>query len=397
MRVLSINDEPEAGGAAAIFRRTNRLLRQAGHDVIEVTGDSLPPSQLPAEIRLVHDPRLIAHLSRILDGAQADVAHVQNVHGRLSTQVLPFLKRRGVPIVYQVNDYFFFCNSYVAYNRRLDAPCKRCINGNMLWAVRYGCVNNLGVGRLGRALLQAGTRLALRWLNPWQHVDLFLVTGEETAVLLEEWGVGRARQRRILNPMVSEEFAGAKALGDEVVFYGACLPNKGSETFLAALEHVDPACRLGVYLTGMSPDYEARLRAVAERRGLRVRADSTLRWQHGLRERVAESRAVVVPSQWWVTSESVVYEGMLMGKPVIVSRAGGNAELVDHGETGFLFEPRDAKALARYMTLLSTDQTLASRMGAAAGARSRTRFAEDLFVRSLEGAYQEAMRCASAS
>ena len=166
MQVLSINDEPQAGGAAAIFRRTNRLLQQAGHDVIEVTGDSLPPSRLPAEIRLVRDPRLIAHLSRILDDAQVDVAHVQNVHGRLSTQALSFLKRRGIPIVYQVNDYFFFCNSYVAYNRRLDEPCKRCIKGNLLWAVRYGCVNNLGPSRVHRALLQACTRLALRALNP---------------------------------------------------------------------------------------------------------------------------------------------------------------------------------------------------------------------------------------
>ena len=141
----------------------------------------------------------------------------------------------------------------------------------------------------------------------------------------------------------------------------------------------------------MSPDYGARLRAVAERRGLRVRADSTLRWNNGLRERVASSRAVVVPSQWWVTSESVVYEGMLMGKPVIVSRAGGNAELVDHGETGFLFEPRDAKELARYMTLLSTDEHLAHRMGAEAAVRARARFADAAFVRSLEAAYRHAM------
>lgn len=390
MRVLSINDEPEAGGAAAIFRRTNRLLRQAGHEVVEVTGHSLEPSPFPANIRLVYDPRLIAHLSRILDRTKVDVAHVQNLHGRLSTQVFPFLKRRGIPIVYQVNDYFFFCNSYVAYNRRLDQPCKRCIKGNVLPAVRYGCVNNLGSPRVDRALVQALMRLALRAANPWKAVDLFLVTGEQTAALLEEWGVARTRQWRIFNPMVSEEFTGPSILGDEVVFYGACVPSKGTETFLTALEHVDPACRLGVYLTGMGADYEARLRAVAERRGLSVRADSTLRWQNGLKERVASARAVVVPSQWWVTSESVVYEGLLMGKPVIVSRAGGNAELVDHGETGFLFEPRDARALARYIMLLSTDRDLASRMGAEAAARSRERFTEAAFVERLEAAYRHA-------
>lgn len=412
MRILALNDEPEAGGAAQLFRRTNRLLRQRGHDVIEVTGSVIEErlaalnghassrsgrylgsirQELSSSLRQVYFPFLLAELTRILDQTPVDVAHVHNLHGRLSTQVLPFLKSRGIPTVCQVNDYFFFCNSYVAYNRKLDAPCKRCIGGNILWAVRYSCVGNLGEGRLPKALIHASKRLALRWTNPWRGITLFLVTSDQAASLLEEWGVERTRQRKLFNPMVNREFDVPTSLGDEIVFYGTCLPSKGTETFLAALEHVQPGCRLGVYLTGMTGDYEGRLRAVAARRGLQLCMDARLRWQTGLRERVAASRAVVVPSQWWVTSESVVYEGMLLGKAVIVSRIGGNAELVEHGTTGLLVEPRNARELAHAINLLASNRTLAGRLGEAARERARERFAESAFLNPLESAYRDAI------
>ena len=428
MNVLALNDELVDGGAAQLFRRTNEILRRAGHEVLEVTGamrarrgrpmgapapeddggalaaqGSRPGrrgliealrQEIRANVRQVYDPQLIGTLTELLDQRVIDVAHVHNLHGRLSTQVLPFLKRRGIPMVYQVNDYFFFCNTYMAYNRRLDQPCKRCIRGNLLWAVRYGCVNNLGESRFDRALLQAVKRLALLVARPWKAVDLFLVTSEQAAGLLDEWGVGPQRRLKIFNPMVSGECDVPTPMGDEVVFYGTCLPNKGTETFLAALEHVDASCPIGVYLTGMSADYAARLRAVAERRGFPLQVDSTLRWHHGLKERVASARAVVVPSQWWVTSENVVLEASLLGKPVIVSRIGGNMELVDHGQTGFVFEPRNAGELAGYINRLAADRDLARRMGAQASRRLRTRFTEATFVQQLEAAYRRAMTMA---
>jgi glycosyltransferase involved in cell wall biosynthesis len=43
----------------------------------------------------------------------------------------------------------------------------------------------------------------------------------------------------------------------------------------------------------------------------------------------------------------VVVEGMLSGNPVIGSAAGGVLEIIEHGKTGWLFEPGNADALAR--------------------------------------------------
>lgn len=412
MRVLVVNDHATVGGAAQLFRRTNALLRQAGHHVVEVTGDALDRT-LKAQVRnrvgpwrqsvqlwrrelvgnahQLYYPALFAQLTRVLQDGRIDVAHVHNVHTRLSPQVIPFLRRRGVPVVYQVNDYSFFCNTFWAYNRRLDAPCQRCLRGSPLWALRYGCVSSLGVNRVDRAALQALTRGVLAVQRPWAQADRFLVTSDVASALLTEWGVARERQTKIWNPILEAEVDVPRRLGEEIVFYGTYLPSKGAETFAAALEHVAPGCRLGVYLMAMTPAYAARLRTVAERRGLALTVDSTLRWERGLRERVAEARAVVVPSQWWVTSENVVYEAMWLGKAVILSRMGGNIELVVEGETGLFFEPRDSYGLADAINRLWTDAPVAARMGEAARARARTRYSATRFLTVLEGAYHTAM------
>ena len=157
--------------------------------------------------------------------------------------------------------------------------------------------------------------------------------GHKTSELLQQWGVGLDRQHQMRNPMNLEDFQGPVGIGDEIVLFGTDLAVKGVEVFRSALEYVDPGCQIGVYLAGMRPEYAESLLEVGQRRNQKVRCDSSLRWKTGLRELLArEARAIIVPTKWWVTSENVVYEGLLLGKPVITSGSGGNAELVEHGK-----------------------------------------------------------------
>ena len=60
------------------------------------------------------------------------------------------------------------------------------------------------------------------------------------------------------------------------------------------------------------------------------------------RERVprllCELDLLVVPSIWFENAPLVIHEALATGTPLLVSRIGGMAELVDEGRTGFLFE-----------------------------------------------------------
>jgi len=60
---------------------------------------------------------------------------------------------------------------------------------------------------------------------------------------------------------------------------------------------------------------------------------------------------------------TVVLEAMACGVPVIASRGGGTAYVLNHGEVGFLTDFGDLGNTARFMTVLLTDQGLRKALG----------------------------------
>lgn len=65
------------------------------------------------------------------------------------------------------------------------------------------------------------------------------------------------------------------------------------------------------------------------------------------------------------TFGQTLQEAAASGLPVVAPRAGGPIDLVDHGTTGFLFEPDDASALRRSVERLIADPGMRARMGEA--------------------------------
>lgn len=81
-------------------------------------------------------------------------------------------------------------------------------------------------------------------------------------------------------------------------------------------------------------------------------------------------------------------EAMRAGRPVVATRAGGNAEAVADGCTGLLVEPGDAAALAEALHALLSDRARADGMGAAGRARWAERYTADRMVRETEALYR---------
>lgn len=73
----------------------------------------------------------------------------------------------------------------------------------------------------------------------------------------------------------------------------------------------------------------------------------------------------------------VLVESMLLGVPVIGSRAGGVPEIIVHRESGLLFEPENSAALAEAIHVLQGDDATRTRLAAAGQARARREFDRD--------------------
>jgi len=83
----------------------------------------------------------------------------------------------------------------------------------------------------------------------------------------------------------------------------------------------------------------------------------------------------------------VILEGMLLGKPVVATAAGGVPELICDGETGFLTPPGDAAVLAERLIPLLRSPDLRQRIGARARSWAREHFSLQGHVEALSEIY----------
>jgi glycosyltransferase involved in cell wall biosynthesis len=127
---------------------------------------------------------------------------------------------------------------------------------------------------------------------------------------------------------------------------------------------------------------------------LRRRADlvglgSRLRIIHSIAETmslIASFRVGVLTSESEGLSNTLIEYG-LAGVPAVAFDVGGNREVIDDAETGFLIEPYDISSMRARVEDLISDDLLRDRMGSRAQIVCSDRFAGTKMVASIQGIY----------
>jgi glycosyltransferase involved in cell wall biosynthesis len=93
--------------------------------------------------------------------------------------------------------------------------------------------------------------------------------------------------------------------------------------------------------------------------------------------------AFVLPSRAEGISNTIL-EAMATALPVLATRVGGNAELVEEGRTGLLVPAGDVQAMAQALVTLASAPAAAAALGRAGRERVERRFS----LQAMVGAYQ---------
>jgi glycosyltransferase involved in cell wall biosynthesis len=406
MNVLLVHQyfDPKLRGANLVVGGAQRAIQQNGHAVLlfgSRTSEDSPGVVGPAgytrnefakatlwqrlryAVRGIHSFEARDSLRQVLVAKKPDVAIVFKPEYQLTYSVLPELKRFGVPIVQWLVDYRFWCTAGYFFNFSSGVPCYRCAGGAHWNAVRYRC----GDGSLPLSIYGAVARLVRhKFLHLEALPDLYVVPTESTKqVLVRETGLPEGRILVIPHPFRHEDFPVApdNAVGDYIVFAGHLLPEKGIWTLLRAIA-MSEGLKAEIY--GIDSRGEAtRMNEFIVTGGFsdRVKIDTTTRFGPMLLDRLRGARSVVIPSEWPDTSEYSAIESMALGKAVIVTDAGGNAEHVRRAECGLVVKASDPQSLSEAIQTLARDPDLARRMGERGRTYVREQFSEESFTRGI--------------
>lgn len=168
---------------------------------------------------------------------------------------------------------------------------------------------------------------------------------------------------------------------------GSLFPVKGLNHMLEAVRMVsvaEPSFKLIVAGDGGE---ETSLRQSAKSLGL----DDTVKFL-GFRGDVPELLAaadIYVCSSISEGLSLAILEAMATGKPIVATNVGGNRELVDDGETGFLVPPGNPVALAEKMMLLLKDKGLRESMGRGGRLKAEKYFSLEKMIENYQHLYAE--------
>jgi sugar transferase (PEP-CTERM/EpsH1 system associated) len=169
---------------------------------------------------------------------------------------------------------------------------------------------------------------------------------------------------------------------------GRMVPIKDHRTLLRAVEILT---RRGIdahaLLVGAGPDLERNEQFVKDSPVLEGRVTFT-GFSREIPALLNTLDAFVLPSICEGMSNTLL-EAMATGLPLLATNVGGNTEVIEGEQIGWLFSPRDADALAARIALLASQENLRRDFGLAARARAVERFSLSRMLKDYSDLYLE--------
>ncbi len=382
MRVLLVHNRyQQAGGEDGVFAAERALLASHGHQVIEHTtsNDAVERlGRLRLAVRTSWSRTTYQSLLALLRRERPDVVHVHNTLPLLSPSVYYAAARARVPVVQTVHNYRLLCPKAVLY--RNERVCEDCLGRPIPWAgVAHACYRD-SRGATGAI---AAMLTVHRMLGTWTtKVSSYIALTEFMRQKLISGGVPGDRIRVKPNFVAPDPGQGDHR-GQYALFAGRLAPEKGIQPLLQAWQ------LLGSWLP---------LKVLGEGQLAGIATPSTpgVEWlgqqpHERLLALMRDATLLIFPSVWYEGFPLIIAEAFATGLPVVASRLGAMAELIDDRRTGVLFTPGDPAALADAVRWALADRDRLEGMGRAARAEFETKYTAERNYRRLVEIYRSVL------
>ena len=387
MRILLINDLTEVFGGAEVARRLQQdLLIRRGHQV-EYHGSSAQFDILSILKRWFNFYQYFK-VRQLIRSFRPDIVHCHNLARMVSPAPVLAAKHLGVPIVMTFHDYYYACprgwgiksNGRLCSGPSFQCAMVSCRDRFRGWLYPFNALAVLK-GKFHRTVLKSS-------------VNLSICINEFQASLLRIAMDFSEQKLKIVPYFVSIPECplpwNKNSVQTQLLFIGRLSHEKGIIQLLSALSKLRRSnSDLSLILTvvGEGPLRDEILLAIQE---LDLEGVVTLTGKLNVNQMqayLAQSHAVVLPSQWLEVGPIAAQEAMAAGRPVIAPKIGGFTSIVAQG-TGWLYEPNDVNELPETLRMALSDMGELKRRGELAFQFASKSFSENRFYEQLSDAYR---------
>jgi glycosyltransferase involved in cell wall biosynthesis len=382
MKILvAHNRYQQPGGEDLVVENEIKLLASAGHEVstLIVSNDVIKSNmdKLVTMLRTADNPSGAAAVSDAIEKFRPEIVHFHNFFPLISPLAYKACRKAGVAVVQTLHNYRTICPG--GQLMRDGQICELCVHGSPIWGVVHRCYRGSLVGSAAVSYMVNLHRKRQTWST---EVDRFIALSEFSRRVFVEAGFPESRIEVKPNFMDDPGEPPPDRARSGVLFVGRLSKEKGAEVLVRA------AAKSGFELriAGDGPELESlRRNAAPNIRFLgRLPHDAIL-------EEVRRAAVLAIPSLWYEAFPMVVLEAFASATPVVASRLGALADIVEDGVTGLHATKGDAANLAERIVQLLCSPMLARRLGHQARTAFLRQFTREANLPMLEGVYARAV------
>ncbi|MEY4766969.1 MAG: hypothetical protein RI907_3642 [Pseudomonadota bacterium] len=383
-RVLVLhNTYQHRGGEDAVVESEVALMRQHGVEVWThlVSNDEIHErNKAVVAAETLWSRRQVAAVQALLRQHRPQVVHVHNTFPLLSPAVYWACQREGVPVVQTLHNFRLGCPQ--AMFLRENRVCEDCLGRTPWPAVKHKCYRDSAL----QTAVSALNIVVHRSLGTYRHqVDRFIALNGNARLKFIEMGL--PADKIVVKPNFAEPIAEPAWSGRQGgLFVGRLSTEKGMATLLQAWDQLSALPDGGRLKVVGKGEFEADW----ARRGDQVYLG--FKPLSEVIEQMRRSLYVLVPSICYENFPRTIVEAFSVGVPVIASRMGAMAELIEDGVTGLLVTPGDAQDLADKMRWAQSHPEAMVEMGRQSLARYERLYTPEANFAELMAVYRSVLR-----
>lgn len=385
MKVLQChNYYQQAGGEDRVLADEADLLRSRGHTVVQFTKHNDAVNDI-SRIRLawgtIWNSRSAAELKDVIRREKFDVVHFHNTLPLISPAGYYAARSQGVAVVQTLHNYRLTCPSATFF--RDGKVCEECLGKRFAMpAVRHKCYR----GSRSATLVSATMLAVHKTIGTYARcVDRYIACSQFTKRKLTQAGLPE-RKIAVKPNFIVNDPGTRSSRGDYAMFLGRLSHEKGVQTLLDAWRLLPAGIHLKLVGNGPLQDI---VRAATQ-------GSPNVEWLPGksddeVRDLISEAKFLVLPSVNYEGFPKTIVESLSVGIPVVASKLGAMAELIDDRRTGRLFEAGNPAQLAQVVSELYYDDEALAAMRVAARREYEEHYTAERNYDLLMQIYQQAI------